>query len=197
MTEKATLAGGPARYALATVAGGCFWCTEAIFRRLKGVESVESGYAGGNPPGGRKNPSYEEVGTGTTNHAESIQIAFDPEIIPYEKLLEIFFHTHNPTTVNRQGADVGSQYRSVIFYHNEKQKRIAEKVKDKVEKERTYKDPIVTSIQPFSEFYKAEEYHQKYYERNKQNSYCSVVIDPKVQKLLKDYRNDVKKEYQN
>jgi len=132
----------------ATFAGGCFWCTEAIFKRLKGVTSVTPGYTGGQ----KENPSYEQVSSGTTGHAEAIQIEFDPNIISYEKLLDIFWHTHNPTTLNQQGADVGTQYRSVIFYHNEKQKELAENSKNEMEKSGTYKNPIVTEIYPFTTF---------------------------------------------
>lgn len=167
----------------ATLGGGCFWCTEAIFKRLKGVESVVSGYAGGNPPAGGDNPSYEKVSEGSTNHAESIQIKFNPKIIPYEKILEVFWATHDPTTLNRQGADVGTQYRSVVFYHSEDQKELAEKSKQ---------PSFVTQIVPFEKFYKAEEYHQNFYDRNKSYPYCQMVINPKIQKLLEQFKNDVK-----
>jgi peptide-methionine (S)-S-oxide reductase len=176
---------------LATFAAGCFWCTEAIFKRLKGVDSVMSGYTGGQ----RENPSYEQVTTGATGHAEAIQVEFDPNIIPYERLLEIFWHLHNPTTLNQQGADVGAQYRSAIFYHDEKQKEIALATKQKIEKEGIYKDPIVTEIVSYENFYPAEEYHKDYYDKNKSAPYCSFVIDPKIQKLLKEFGNDVKQVY--
>lgn len=176
---------------MATFAAGCFWCTEAIFKRLKGVDSVISGYAGGN----EENPSYMQVSSGRTNHAESVQIIFEPKIIPYDKLLDIFWHTHNPCTKNRQDADIGTQYRSVIFYHNDEQRRVAEQSKADLEKSGYYKDPIVTEIIPFSTFYEAEDYHQNYYDNAPQNPYCAIVIDPKVQKLLKEYGNDVKDEY--
>jgi len=176
----------------ATLAGGCFWCTEAIYKRLKGVISVEPGYAGGDIP----NPSYEDVCNGTTGHAEAIQFKFDPKIIPFDKLLEIFFHLHDPTTLNRQGNDVGTQYRSVIFYHNTQQKEIAEKVKQKIEKEKIWKDPIVTKIEPFKNFYVAENYHKDYYGKNKEKGYCSFIITPKINKLLKFYKKEVKEEYQ-
>ena len=172
----------------ATIAGGCFWCTEAIFKRLKGVESVVSGYSGGE----RRDPSYEQVSTGAAGHAEAIQIGFDPEVLPYEKLLEIFFHLHDPTTLNRQGADEGTQYRSAIFYHNEKQKEVAERVRDEIADEGVFHDPIVTEIVPFEAFYTAEEYHQDYYENNKNQGYCSYVIGPKIRKLLKEYSKEVK-----
>jgi peptide-methionine (S)-S-oxide reductase len=176
---------------VATLAGGCFWCTEAIFKRLNGVKSVLPGYAGGSV----ENPSYEEVCNGTTGHAESIQIEFDPLLIPFEKILDIFWHTHNPTTLNRQGNDIGTQYRSIIFYHDEKQKEIAEKSKKEVEKEKLYKDSIVTEIVPFTNFYVAENYHKDYYDNNREAGYCSVIIDPKVHKLLREYGKDVKEEY--
>lgn len=175
----------------ATLAGGCFWCTEAIFKRLKGVISVMPGYAGGSI----ENPTYEEVCSGNTGHAEAIQIEFDPTQIPFEKILDIYWHTHNPTTLNQQGNDVGTQYRSSIFYHDEKQKKIAEKSKAELENDGTYKDPIVTEIVPFTNFYVAENYHKDYYDRNKEKSYCNFVIDPKIHKLLKEYGNDVKDEY--
>lgn len=167
------------------MAGGCFWCTEAIFKRLKGVISVVSGYAGGE----MADPSYEEVSTGETGHAEAVQIKFDPKVISFGKLLDIFWVIHDPTTLNRQGSDVGIQYRSAIFYHNKEQKSIAEESKRK-------DDKIVTEIRPFTKFYTAEEYHQNYYERNKSlNSYCSIVIDPKIQKLLDKFNGDVKEKY--
>lgn len=175
----------------ATLAGGCFWCTEAVFKRLKGIDSVVSGYSGG----ARENPTYEQVSSEATGHAEAIQIEFDPSIISYEKILQIFFHFHDPTTLNRQGNDIGSQYRSVIFYHNAQQEQIAEKVKEEVSNEGKYKDPIVTEIVPFEAFYAAEDYHQEYYENNANQGYCDYVITPKIQKLLKEYSKDVKEEY--
>lgn len=163
------------------MAGGCFWCTEAIFKRLKGVESVTSGYSGGNV----ENPTYDQVCSGTTGHAEAIQIKFDPKIIPFEKLLEVFFKLHDPTTLNQQGNDVGTQYRSAIFYHNGKQMESAEKIKHQMQK--VYSDKIITEIAPFSNFYKAEGYHQNYFESNKNTPYCQVIIDPKIQKLYVDF----------
>jgi peptide-methionine (S)-S-oxide reductase len=175
----------------ATLAGGCFWCTEAIFKRLKGVENVVAGYSGG----ARENPTYEQVSSETTGHAEAIQVEFDPKIIPFEKLLEIFFHLHDPTTLNRQGNDVGTQYRSVIFYHDEAQKETALKVRDEIAEEGIWKDPILTEIVPFEVFYPAEEYHQNYYDNNKNQGYCSYVIGPKIQKLLKEFSKEVKDEY--
>ncbi len=175
----------------ATLAGGCFWCTEAIFKRLKGVESVLSGYAGGNV----ENPSYDQVCSGTTGYSETIQIEFDPDTIPYEKILDVFWHTHNPTTLNRQGNDVGQQYRSVIFYHNSQQKEIAKQSKKEIDKEKIYKDPIVTQIVPFTNFYTAEDYHKDYYDKNQNAPYCNFVISPKIQKLLVKYSSEVKGEY--
>lgn len=176
----------------ATFAGGCFWCTEAIFKRLKGVISVEPGYSGGNPPAGGENPTYEQVCSGTTGHAEVIQIEFDPKIISYEKLLYIFFKLHDPTTLNQQGNDLGSQYRSVILYHNDEQKQTAIDSKDKIEKSRIYKNKVVTEIVPFANFYKAENYHKDYFDNNRTQPYCQVVIDPKIKKLYKDFENMVK-----
>lgn len=176
---------------IATLAGGCFWCTEAIFKRLKGVEDVVSGYSGGE----FKNPTYEQVSSEATGHAEAIQVQFDPKIIPFEKILEIFFHLHDPTTPNRQGNDEGTQYRSAIFYHNEEQKEKALKVRDEIAEEGVYKDPIITEIVPFEAFYSAEEYHQDYYDSNKNQGYCSYVIGPKIHKLLKEYSKEVKEEY--
>lgn len=178
----------------ATLAGGCFWCTEAVFKRLKGVSQVVSGYTGGNI----ENPTYEQVSMGNTNHAEAIQITFDPEIISFEKLLKIFFNTHNPTTLNQQGADIGTQYRSAIFYENEEQRKTAEKEKENFNKNNHYGKNATTTIEPLDKFYSAENYHQDYYERNKSNNpYCTVVIDPKIRKLIKDYSKDLKEEYKN
>lgn len=178
----------------ATFAGGCFWCTEAVFKRLKGVSKVVSGYTGGNI----ENPTYEQVSMGNTNHAEAIQITFDPKIISFEKLLKIFFNTHNPTTLNQQGADIGTQYRSAIFYENEKQRKIAEKEKENFNENNHYGKNATTAIEPLGKFYSAENYHQDYYERNKNsNPYCTVVIDPKIRKLIKDYSKDLKEEYKN
>jgi peptide-methionine (S)-S-oxide reductase len=168
---------------VATLGAGCFWCVEAIFQDIKGVEKVESGFSGGTT----KNPTYEEVCTGKTGHAEVAQITFDPSVITYEQLLTVFFHVHDPTTMNRQGADVGSQYRSAIFYHNDEQKKTAEKVKEDISKSGLWDDPIVTEITKFDEFYKAEDYHQDYYNNNPGNSYCSFVIAPKVKKFYKEF----------
>ena len=172
----------------ATLAGGCFWCTEAIFNRLKGVISVVSGYAASQV----ENPSYKEVCTGRTGAAEAVQITYDPSIISYDTLLEIFWHTHEPTTLNRQGNDVGTQYRSAIFYSNDEQKQIALASKEALEKSGAYNKPIVTEIVPFTNFYPAEDYHRDYYDRNRSQGYCMFVIDPKVKKLLKEYKQVLK-----
>ncbi|MEX2013180.1 MAG: peptide-methionine (S)-S-oxide reductase MsrA [Candidatus Levyibacteriota bacterium] len=172
----------------ATIAGGCFWCTEAIFKRLKGVNSVVSGYIGGT----KENPTYEEVCSGKTGHAEAIQIRFDPKVLPFEDLLYVFFNLHNPTILNRQGNDIGTQYRSAIFYHDDKQKEAAGKVKKEIEKSGMYSDKIVTGIVPFDKFWQAEGYHKNYYERNTDAPYCRYVIDPKIQKLYKDFKKEVK-----
>jgi peptide-methionine (S)-S-oxide reductase len=174
----------------ATLAGGCFWCTEAIFNRLKGVISVVSGYAASQV----ENPSYQEVCTGRTGAAEAVQITYDPSIISYDTLLEIFWHTHEPTTLNRQGNDVGTQYRSAIFYSNDEQKQIALASKEALEKSGAYNRPIVTEIVPFTNFYPAEDYHRDYYDRNRSQGYCMFVIDPKVKKLLKEYKQVLKDE---
>lgn len=173
----------------ATFGSGCFWCTEAIFERVNGVLDVVSGYAGGQV----ENPTYEEVCTGSTGHAECTQITFNPEVITYDELLEIFWKTHDPTTLNRQGNDVGTQYRSVIFYHNEEQKQKAEYYKKKLDEEKIWKDPIVTEISPLPKFYIAEKYHQNYYENNPYQGYCSFVITPKVEKFEKVFKDKLKK----
>jgi len=173
---------------LATLANGCFWCTEAVFRRLRGVISATPGYSGGTIP----NPNYYQVSSGHSGHAESIQVEFDPSVISYEKLLEIFWATHNPTTLNRQGADVGPEYRSVIFYHNERQKKTAEKSKQNLADSGKYSDPIVTEITKYTNFYPASAEHKDFYERNRSSSYCRLVIDPKIQKLYKDFKSDLK-----
>lgn len=172
---------------IATVGGGCFWCTEAVFQELKGVESVVSGYSGGNAPG---HPTYREICSGLTGHAEVIQITFNTDIISYEELLIIFMTTHDPTTLNRQGADKGTQYRSVIFYHDDAQKKIAEDVLKAMAT--YYEDPIVTELSPLEVFYKAEDYHQDYYKNNKEQGYCNFVITPKLVKLRKLYADKLK-----
>lgn len=172
----------------ATLAAGCFWCVEAVFKRIKGVKKLKSGYSGGE----EVNPSYREVSSGKTEHAEAVQIAYDPKAISYEDLLYIFFRTHDPTQVDRQGPDVGHQYRSVIFYHDEEQKVKAEKTKKEAQK--LYDDPIATEIKPYKAFYEAEESHQDYYDRNKDTRYCKVIIDPKINKLQKSYEKYLKDE---
>lgn len=174
---------------VATFGGGCFWCTEAIFLELEGVKKVESGYTGGKTA----NPTYEEVSSGSTGHAEATQITFDPTKISFGELLEIFFATHDPTTLNRQGADVGTQYRSEVFYHNDEQKKITEDYIKVLNTENTFGKPVVTKVSPASKFYVAEDYHQNYYARNKEKSYCSYVITPKVEKVRKQYAGKLKK----
>lgn len=170
----------------ATFAGGCFWCFEAIFKRLKGVKTAVSGYSGGTT----ENPTYNQIHYAKTGHAEAVQVTFDPAVITYEKLLEVFFRLHDPTTLNRQGNDTGFEYRSIIFYNSEKQKETAEKAKTSGQK--MYKDPIVTAIEPFTPFYKAEPQHQNYYERNTDAPYCRYVIDPKIQKLYKNFKAELR-----
>ncbi len=171
-----------------TLGSGCFWCTEAIFENLRGVATVESGYAGGHVD----NPTYRQVCDGTTGHAEVIQLTFDPELITFDEILEVFWQTHDPTTLNRQGADVGTQYRSVVFYHNEKQKELAEKYKKQLDAEGVWSDPIVTEISPLSNYYKAEDYHQEYFRLNGSQPYCSFVVRPKVEKFKKIFKDKLK-----
>ena len=173
----------------ATLGGGCFWCMEAVFSELNGVIKVESGYSGGSVA----NPTYEQVCTGRTGHAEVVQISFDSQIISYRDILEIFFTMHDPTYLNRQGDDIGTQYRSVIFYHNDEQKSIVQQVIKEIEAERTYDKPIVTQVEPLKVFYKAEGYHQEYFKENPQQAYCRVVIAPKVAKLRAHYLQKLKK----
>jgi len=174
----------------ATFANGCFWCTEAIFQEVKGVEKVMSGYTDGHT----KNPTYKEVCTGETGHAECLQIIYNPAIISFDELLEIFWKTHDPTTLNRQGNDVGTQYRSGIYYHNAEQKEKAEHYKIELDKSGAYNNPIVTEIKPFTVFYPAEDYHQEYFNNNEnQNPYCSIVIRPKVDKFRKVFKDKLKK----
>lgn len=171
-----------------TLGGGCFWCTEAVFQRLKGVDTVVSGYMGGVT----KNPTYKEICTGTTGHAEVIQVIYDPAVISTVEILEVFFATHDPTTLNRQGADVGTQYRSVVFYHNDEQKKLAEEIIQDLNKAGVYKNPIVTQIAKAEVFYPAEDYHQNYYNLNKNQSYCAFVITPKLDKFQKVFRDKLK-----
>ena len=173
----------------ATLAGGCFWCLEAVFDELKGVIAVESGYAGGHVA----NPSYQAVCTGMTGHAEVVQVTFDPLVISYEDLLRIFFTIHDPTTLNRQGADVGTQYRSAIFTHDEEQRAAAEAVIREISESRLWPNPIVTEVEPLDKFYVAEDYHQEYFAHNPNQPYCRVVIEPKVAKFRKHFVDRLKK----
>ncbi len=174
---------------VATLGSGCFWCTEAFFLKLNGVESVVSGYSGGKV----KNPAYREVCTGMTGHAEVIQVKFNPKVISFEEILEVFWNTHDPTTLNKQGADEGTQYRSAVFYHSEEQKKVADQYKGQLDKSGVYKNLIVTEITPFSVFYPAEDYHQNYYALNPNQGYCQYVIRPKVEKFNKQYASKFKK----
>ena len=176
------------KLATATFGNGCFWCTEAIFQQLKGVSSVLPGYTGGSV----KNPSYREVCNGTTGHAEAIQIKYDPAVISYRELLDIFFYTHDPTTLNRQGGDVGTQYRSAIFYHDKQQKEDAETIIAQLTSEGVYDDPIVTEVTAAQVFYEAEDYHKNYYNNNKNQGYCRAVINPKLDKFMKKYGSKTK-----
>jgi peptide-methionine (S)-S-oxide reductase len=173
---------------VATLAGGCFWCLEAAFQELRGVEQVVSGYAGGHVP----NPSYEQVCTGTTGHAEVVQITFDPTVLSFDDVLHVFFTIHDPTTLNRQGGDVGTQYRSAIFYHSAAQQAAAERVMAELTAEQVWDDPLVTELVPLERFYPAEEYHRDYYRRNPAQGYCRAVIAPKVAKVRKLYLDKLK-----
>jgi peptide-methionine (S)-S-oxide reductase len=179
MSQEKLKTAATRRMEVATLAGGCFWCTEAVFSQLKGVERVESGYSGGK----LENPTYEQVSTGRTGHAETVQITFDPDVISYKEILEIFFSTHDPTTLNRQGPDVGTQYRSVIFYHNDQQKAIAEQVIKGLTEDKTFDASIATQVEPFKAFYEAEDYHKDYLKHHPEQAYCSLVIAPKITKL--------------
>ncbi|HKQ07847.1 MAG TPA: peptide-methionine (S)-S-oxide reductase MsrA [Blastocatellia bacterium] len=174
---------------VATLAGGCFWCLEAVFKELRGVESVVSGYSGGKVA----NPTYQQVCTGTTDHAEVVQVTFDPRAVSFREILEVFFTIHDPTTLNRQGADVGSQYRSAIFYHSPAQRETAEQVIAELTAEQLWHDPVVTEIVPLTEFYAAEEYHRDYFERNPYQPYCMAVVAPKVAKFRKKFLDRLKK----
>ena len=177
------------QHEVATLGAGCFWCVEAIYQQLDGVIKVESGYSGGQVA----YPTYEAVCTGNTGHAEVIQVTFDPQKISFKELLEVFFRTHDPTTLNRQGADVGTQYRSAIFYHSEEQRKTAEAVKQETDGAKIWDDPIVTEIARFDAFYKAEEYHQNYYNQNANQPYCRMVINPKLNKFKKEFNGKLKK----
>ena len=187
MNHKPTMSS----YDIATLGGGCFWCLEAVYDDLMGVDSVVSGYAGGPIP----NPSYEQVCAGTTGHAEVVQITFDPAIISYRDLLNVFFTIHDPTTLNRQGADVGTQYRSVIFYHDEAQRQTAEAVMAEIEAADIWDNPIVTELSPAGAFYEAEAYHQNYFENNPNQPYCRVVVAPKVAKFRKAFIGKLKNDF--
>jgi len=173
---------------IATLGGGCFWCTEAVFFEIKGVVEVVPGYSGGHV----KNPTYQQVTTGKTGHTEVIQVKFNPEIISYREILEIFFTMHDPTTLDRQGADVGTQYRSVIFYHSEEQRKVAESFINELTETNAFNLPIVTRLEPFKEFYEAEDYHKNYYERNRGQGYSRFVIAPKLEKVEKKFRERIK-----
>jgi peptide-methionine (S)-S-oxide reductase len=186
---EANTAGATASTDTITLAGGCFWCVEAVYEMLDGVKSVVSGYSGGKV----KNPSYREVCTGSTGHAEAVQITFDTSKTSIEEILKVFFTVHDPTTLNRQGADVGTQYRSAIFYRNEKQENIAKGIIDDLNKENAYSQPIVTQVVPYTNFYKAEDYHQDYYNLNKEQPYCRMVIQPKLEKFEKVFKDRLKK----
>jgi peptide-methionine (S)-S-oxide reductase len=174
---------GVQRLETATLGGGCFWCLEAVFERLEGVEKVVSGYTGGRVP----DPSYELVCSGLTGHAEVVQITFDPSVLPYRELLEIFFAFHDPTTLNRQGNDLGTQYRSAIYHHSPEQERTAREVIEQLRRDGTWDDPIVTEVTPLDRFYPAEEYHHQYFQRNPTRMYCQAVVAPKVAKLRREY----------
>jgi peptide-methionine (S)-S-oxide reductase len=187
--EQNENADAPRDREVATFGGGCFWCTEAVFDDLNGVESVESGYSGGRTV----NPTYAQVCSGTTGHAEVIQITFDPRVISFKRILEVFFTVHDPTTLNRQGADVGTQYRSVIFYHDEEQKRVAESLIKELDDAHVWNGTIVTEIAPFEAFYLAEDYHQEYFRLNGEQPYCRMVVAPKVAKFREHYREQLKR----
>jgi len=177
------------KYETITLGAGCFWCVEAIFDKINGVISVASGYSGGSV----ENPTYKEVCSGVTGHAEVVQVVYDPSVIPFAKILEIYFKTHDPTTLDRQGADIGTQYRSVIFYHTEEQRKVAIEIKDILNKSGIWKDQIITTIEPFKNFYKAENYHQDYFANNGKQPYCQMVINPKVEKFEKLFKEYLKK----
>lgn len=186
--NKNTMSDSTQKYDTATLGAGCFWCVEAIFQDLKGVQSVKSGYTGGKI----KNPTYKEVCSGLTGHAEVAQIVYDPSVVSFDEILEVFWQTHDPTTLNRQGADVGTQYRSAVFYHNEEQKKLAEEYKQKLNDAKVFDSPIVTEISPLGEFYVAEDYHQNYFNLNGEQGYCRMVIRPKVEKFKKVFKDKLK-----
>lgn len=188
MSEKQIEKQYGSRLEVVTLASGCFWCTEAVFKIVKGVEQVESGYTGGSKP----NPTYEEVSSGRAGHVEAVQIKFDPAVISFREILEIFFATHDPTTLNRQGPDIGTQYNSVIFYENEMQKTVALALIDELNKESIWDKPIITKVVPATTFYRAEEYHKDYYARHRDSAYCQQVITPKILKLQQRYFSKLK-----
>lgn len=188
MTEQKLDAEAEGR-AVATLGGGCFWCLEAVYQEMKGITDIVSGYAGGVEP----NPSYRQVGTGTTGHAEVVQLHYDPGAVSYREILEVFFTIHDPTTLNRQGADIGPQYRSIILYHNLEQKQTAEQVIAMFNAQKIWPRPIVTEVQPYEDFYPAEDYHQNYYRSNPNQPYCAVVIDPKVAKFRASFIDKLKR----
>jgi peptide-methionine (S)-S-oxide reductase len=188
MMSSGLVAAAEGELAKATFAGGCFWCTEAVYAQIKGVHSVTSGYIGGKNP----NPTYQQVCTGQTGHAEAVEIEYDPQQVPYEKLLEVFFSTHDPTTKNRQGADVGTQYRSGVFYHDDAQKKTAEEVIAKLDAAKVFPGRIVTEVTPASTFYPAEKYHQDYFANNPSQPYCQAVVSPKVEKVRKVFKDLLK-----
>lgn len=189
MSEQAASQPNQTGSEVTTLGGGCFWCLEAVYIELKGVERVVSGYSGGSVA----KPSYEQVCSGRTGHAEVVQLTYDPELISFKEILQVFFTIHDPTTLNRQGADVGTQYRSAIFYHNPQQKRVAEELIAELNESNLWPDPIVTEVTPFERFYEAEEYHQEYYANNPNQPYCQVVIAPKLAKFRKTYLEELKK----
>jgi len=181
MNKEQLKISGSKKEEIVRLGGGCFWCMEAVFKEIKGVVKVESGYSGGN----LEYPSYEQVSSGTTGHAEVLQVTFDPDVISFKEILDIFFATHDPTTPNRQGNDVGTQYRSIILYHSDEQKSIAGQVIQELNLEKTYSAPIVTQVEPFKAFYAAEEYHRDYFKRHPEQPYCRIVIGPKINKVRK------------
>jgi peptide-methionine (S)-S-oxide reductase len=187
--RKKTMNGSNTKLEVATLGGGCFWCLEAVYDELKGVESVESGYAGGHVP----NPTYRQVCNGTTGHAEVVRVTFDPAVVSFEEILRVFFTIHDPTTLNRQGNDVGPQYRSAIFYHSPEQKATAEAIIRQLNAEKLWPKPIVTEVTPVSNYYQAEDYHQEYFNNNAYQPYCQVVVAPKVAKFRKQYLSQLKK----
>lgn len=177
------------RREVATLAGGCFWCLEAVFSEIEGVHDITSGYSGGTTT----DPSYQDVSTGSTGHAEAVQITFDPKVISFEEILKVFFSLHDPTTLNRQGPDTGSQYRSAVFFHSQAQKKTTQNIIQRLAIEKIWGAPIVTEVKPLVHFYPAEDYHQKYYQRNREAPYCQLVINPKLAKLRGEYRHKLKR----